>query len=112
MSRLTTVYASAYAPESPKYVTLEKGEKVTYSVNWNGVLNSFTTPATISSQTWTQDSGANITISGEAESAGVASALFTATNIGRTVITNQATLSNGEVREQKFAVQVIDSRYY
>lgn len=112
MSRRTKVYASAYSPPEPLWVNLEKGEAITFSVDWNGVLNSFASAAAISASTWTQDSNANVTISGEATASGVASALFTAANTGRTVITNQVTLDNSEIREQKFAVQVLDSRCY
>lgn len=111
MSRRTKVYASAYKAE-PHYADMEKGEAITFSVDWSQVLNSFSSAATISSSTWTQDTNAWITISGEASSSGVTSALFTAALEGKTVITNQVTLSNGEVREQKFAMQVLDSRCY
>jgi hypothetical protein len=110
MARRTKVYASAYSEAEPFFTTLEVDEKITYSVDWNAVLNSFSSAATISSSTWTQDSDAIVTLSGAASSSGVTSCLFTAVLIGRTVITNQVTLSNGEVREQKFAAQVIDSR--
>jgi hypothetical protein len=108
MSRRTRIYASAHGPSQPLDVALQNGEVLTHYVDWNAVLGA--TGATISSSSWTVESGATcVALSGSTSSDGVAETKFTAATTGRCVITNSVTLSNSEVREEKFLVQVRDT---
>lgn len=112
--RRTRWVYSPYAPEQPVWREIQQDTVTEFEVNWNSLLGL--DDATISTSTWTvQPGGAGtfaVTLSGETNSGGITGAKFTGVSVGNVVVSNVVTLSNGETRQQNFAVRVTNPIYY
>lgn len=105
MARLTKAYYSAHHGSRPHRATLQDTEKRQFAVDWNGALDGSTVSGT---PDWATDDTSIVTLSTEAVSSGVSTALVEALEVGTADISCTATLANGVKLVQWFIVTVED----
>ena len=106
MSQPNTIYARKNDSEYIRPRNIPKGSKQTLSVDYNNFLDG----DTIASSAWTTEES-NVSLSGSANSGGIATVDVTGTDEGIALIKNtMTTTTSGEVQVRYFRVTVQDPR--
>lgn len=98
-----TIYVSEYQPRK-HYYALQKGEKITLTVDWSAVADAAAT--SVSSVEWDSGDSEAVSISNESLASNKASALVSADNCGSLILANKATMDDGQVRQAAIQVRV------